>query len=63
MDSIASTLSKKIEESIAEHKEYISSGAVENYEDYAGLCGVIKGLRHCLMELKSVSKEIDSYLN
>ena len=60
MDSIASIFVERIEESIKEHKEYISSGNASNYEDYAGLCGVIKGMRHCIMEMKNILEQINS---
>ena len=60
MDPLASMIIEKIEERIVQHKEYISSGQADNYSDYAGLCGVIKGMKECVLEVKEILNNSNS---
>jgi hypothetical protein len=60
LDPLASLIIEKIQEKVDLHVNYLSTGGAENYSDYAGICGVIKGMNDCIMEIKDIDSKSSS---
>lgn len=54
MTSVIEAYFERLEELKKSYTEHLSSGAVESYDDYRHICGVLQGISAARLELKEL---------